>query len=417
MKFGVFYELQLPKPWSEDSEQRLFQEALDQIELADRIGIEYAWEVEHHFLEEYSHSSAPEVFLGAAAMRTKQIRLGHGVKHVIANYSHPARNAECIATLDLVSSGRVEFGFGEGATRSELGAFDIPAKTKRKMALESVEQICNMMAMTPYPGYQGESFSMPCRNLVPKPLQKPHPPLWMACTNRDTIRIAASLGVGALAFAFSEPDEAVNWVNEYYSIIKSDQCVPIGHAVNANIAMVSDFTLHEDREEAIRRGQDGIDFFKYAINALVVNDTVPGRTQLWDTFMRLRGGKTEALIERARKGEYQTTGIGTPEDLRKHLRSFEEAGVDQIILMQQAGLNQHKHICESLEMFGEQVLPEFKARDLQRQKEKEEALAPYIAAAMARKQKMPPLEDHEIPVVEASVRKAMVPDSILNPDN
>ncbi len=239
----------------------------------------------------------------------------------------------------------------------------------------------------------------------------------MACTNRDTIRIAATLGVGALAFAFSEPDEAMNWVNEYYSIIKSDQCVPIGHAVNANIAMVSDFTLHEDREEAIRRGQDGIDFFKYAINALVVNDTVPGRTQLWDTFMRLRGGKTEALIERARKGEYQTTGIGTPEDLRKHLRSFEEAGVDQIILMQQAGLNQHKHICESLEMFGEQVLPEFKARDLQRQKEKEEALAPYIAAAMARKQKMPPLEDHEIPVVEASVRKAMVPDSILNPDN
>ncbi len=417
MKFGVFYELQLPKPWNENSEHQLFQEALAQIELADKIGIDYAWEVEHHFLEEYSHSSAPEVFLGAAATRTKNIRLGHGVKHVIANYSHPARNAECIATLDLVSSGRVEFGFGEGATRSELGAFDIPARTKRAMSIEGVEQICNMMAMTPYPGFEGKSFSMPCRNLVPKPLQKPHPPLWMACTNRDTIKIAASLGVGALAFAFSEPDEALTWVNEYYSIIKSEQCVPIGHAVNANIAMVSDFTLHDDRVEAIRRGQEGIDFFKYAINALVVNDTVPGRTKLWETFRELRGNKTEELVESALAGNYQTSGIGTPDDLRKHLRGFEEAGVDQIILMQQAGLNKHEHICESLQVFGDKVLPEFKARDQKRQQEKTADLAPYIEAALKRKKWMKPLEDHEIPVVEASVRKAMVPDSILNPEN
>ena len=70
MRFGVFYELQLPKPWNADSEHRLVQEALAQIELADRLGIDYAWAVEHHFLEEYSHSSAPEVFLAACSQRT-----------------------------------------------------------------------------------------------------------------------------------------------------------------------------------------------------------------------------------------------------------------------------------------------------------------------------------------------------------
>ncbi len=189
MKFGIFYEHQLPKPWTEGAEQRLFDEALEQVRLADRLGFDYAWEVEHHFLEEYSHSSAPEVFLAAAAGQTERIRLGHGIRQVIPNYNHPARTAECLATLDLVSHGRVDFGIGEGATRLELGAFSIPAKEKRgAMCLEAAEQVANMMVLSPYPGFEGRYFSMPCRNIVPKPVQKPHPPMWMACTNRDTIR-------------------------------------------------------------------------------------------------------------------------------------------------------------------------------------------------------------------------------------
>jgi len=128
MRFGVFYEMQLPRPWAPDDERRLFHEALDQVVLADRLGYDYAWEVEHHFLDEYSHSSAPEVFLAAAAARTRRIRLGHGIRQVIPNYNHPARTAEALATLDLISEGRVDFGIGEGATRLELGGFGIKAK-------------------------------------------------------------------------------------------------------------------------------------------------------------------------------------------------------------------------------------------------------------------------------------------------
>src|SRR5262249_54094323 len=113
MEFGIFYEHQLPRPWAEDSENHLIRDALDQVELADRLGLDYAWEVEHHFLEEYSHSSAPEVFLAAASQRTKRIRLGHGIVLMPPRYNHPARVAERIAMLDLVSGGRVEFGTGE----------------------------------------------------------------------------------------------------------------------------------------------------------------------------------------------------------------------------------------------------------------------------------------------------------------
>src|SRR5262245_17841144 len=113
MKFGIFYELQLPRPWEPESEFRLYQNALDQVELADRLGYDFAWEVEHHFLEEYSHSPAPEVFLAAASQRTRQIRLAHGIMQLTT--VHPARAAERIAALDLVSRGRVGFGMGESA--------------------------------------------------------------------------------------------------------------------------------------------------------------------------------------------------------------------------------------------------------------------------------------------------------------
>ena len=408
MKFGVFYELQLPRPWNEGDEHRLFHEALEQIVLADRLGYDHAWEVEHHFLDEYSHSSAPEVFLAAAASVTKNIRLGHGIRQVIPNYNHPARTAEGLATLDIMSNGRVEFGIGEGATRLELGGFNIPAKEKRAMAIEAGEQIANMMVHEPYPGFEGKYFSMPCRNVLPKPVQRPHPPMWMACTNRDTIRVAASLGVGALAFSFVDPEEAKAWSEIYYGIIKSEECRPIGHSVNANIAMVSNFSLHRDREEAIRRGHEGFEFFGYALNALVAHDTVPGRTDIWGDYIKARGNRTQEVIDAAKRAEAIATGIGTPDDMRAHLRAFQNAGVDQVIFMQQAGRNKHEHICESLELFAKEVMPEFKAEVAAREARKQAELAPWIEAALKRKNWMKPLADHEIPVVQASVKKAQV---------
>jgi len=157
MKFGIFYEHQLPRPWNDGAEHRLFQEALDQVELADRLGIDYAWEVEHHFLEEYSHSSAPEIFLAACSQRTRNIRLGHGICLMPPKYNHPARVAERIATLDLVSNGRVEFGTGESASLMELGGFNVgfdPVE-KRRMWKEGVEAMHQHDGDGPLSGLQG----------------------------------------------------------------------------------------------------------------------------------------------------------------------------------------------------------------------------------------------------------------------
>jgi alkanesulfonate monooxygenase SsuD/methylene tetrahydromethanopterin reductase-like flavin-dependent oxidoreductase (luciferase family) len=412
MKFGIFYELQLPKPWSADDERQLVQDALLQVELADSLGIDYAWAVEHHFLEEYSHCSASEVFLAAAAARTKRIRLGHGIRQVIANYNHPARTAEAVAMLDLISNGRADLGIGEGATRLELGGFDIPAKEKRAMSLEAAEQIANMMVMTPYPGFEGRSFKMPCRNVLPKPVQKPHPPMWMACTNRDTIKIAASNGLGALAFSFIDELEARTWSKIYYDIIKSDDCVPLGHSVNANVAMVSAFSLNADAAEAARRGQEGFEFFRYAISALVSKDTIPGRSRLYEQFEAERTSgalaATVAGAESLASAFQRSRGIGTPAEFREHVRSFEAAGIDQIILLQQAGRNKHEHICESLKLLAREVLGEFAADSAARERRKDEELAPFIAKALARKKRLPALAEADIPVVRASVSKPLV---------
>ena len=393
MRFGVFYELQLPRPWKEDSELRLVQEAIEQVQLADRIGIDHAWAVEHHFLEEYSHCSASEVFLSALAAKTERIRVGFGIRQVIANYNHPSRTAEAVSMLDLVSNGRVDFGIGEGATRLELHGYGIPAKRKQALAFEAAEQIANMMVMDPYPGYEGEGFSLPCRNVLPKPVQKPHPPMWLACTNRKTIETAARNGLGALAFTFVDPEEAKSWADTYYSIIKSDECVPLGHMVNANIAVVAGFSLHNDPEEGRRRGADGFAFFRYAINALVANDAKPGRSTLWQEYEALRDRDLPTI---------GSPGIGTPAEFTRFVHEFEDSGVDQIIFLQQGGRNRHEHICESLELFGSEVLPEFVPGREEKEAKKAEALAPYIEKALARKRWMAELNDDEIPIVKAS---------------
>jgi len=174
MKFGIFYEHQLPRDWDENSEHKLFKQSLDQIELADGLGFDYAWEVEHHFLEEYSHSSAPEVFLGAASQRTKNIRLGHGIIQLTTN--HPARVAEKVATLDLVSDGRVELGLGEGASVTELHPFNLRFRDKREVWEDAVRCTLPMFWNHSWE-YEGEYFKFPRRAVIPKPLQKPHPPL------------------------------------------------------------------------------------------------------------------------------------------------------------------------------------------------------------------------------------------------
>ena len=414
MKFGVFYEHQMGRPWDDGAEHRLLHDALEQIELADALGFQYVWEVEHHFLEEYSHSSAPEVFLAACSQRTKQIRLGHGVVLTAPQFNHPARVAERIAMLDLLSDGRVEFGSGESSSEAELGGFQIDPARKRDAWLEGLETALRCMVEVPFTGVDGEFVQMPPRNVVPKPRQKPHPPLWVACSRRETILLAASKGMGALTFAFIDPEEARTWIHDYEQTLV-DSCVPVGWAVNPQVACVSPMMVHHDEDEAIRRGVEGANFFGYSLgHYYLFGRHRPGRTDVWAEYNERRsaqGFDPDAVAEAAeRLGAKASSGdksglrgcIGTPAQAREYLRRYEEAGVDQVIFVQQAGRNRHEDIMESIELFGREVLPEFAERDVASSAAKAARLAPIIDDALARKAELEEprsLGDYEIPAL------------------
>ncbi|HVP31389.1 MAG TPA: LLM class flavin-dependent oxidoreductase [Myxococcota bacterium] len=398
MKFGVFYEHQIARPWKPGDEHRLFKDALDQVELADRLGIDYVWEVEHHFLEEYSHSSAPEIFLAACSQRTKRIRLGHGIVPLPSQYNHPARVAERIATLDLVSDGRVEFGTGETSSEAELAGFGIDRATKREQWHENLDAITRMFVEEPFAGWDGRFLRMPVRNVVPKTLQKPHPPLWVACSRRETIQLAARNGIGALSFSFVEPAEAKAWVDEYYRLVASEECVPAGFAVNPNIAVVLPMMCHRDEQTAIDRGLDGGHFFGYSLaHFYIFGSHKPGVTDIWEEFQQRRAqfgfdreiaAKTGQQLgaQMIERGLGSLRGaIGTPEQIRELLRGYQEAGVDQVIFVSQSGHTKHEHICESLELFAREVMPEFHEKEAQREREKLARLTPQIEAALARR--------------------------------
>ena len=368
MKFGLFYEHQLPKPWTEDSEYELLQQSLAQIELADRLGYDYAWEVEHHFLEEYSHSSAPEVFLAAASQRTRNIRLGHGIIQLTTN--HPARVAERVATLDLLSNGRVELGLGEGSSVTELHPFDRRYRDKREVWEDAVRCLLPMFWKEGWQ-YDGPHFKFPLRNVVPKPRQKPHPPLWVACSQMETIRMAARRGMGALAFQFVNADGARAWVNAYYNAFVHQLELLTGHATNPNLAIVAGFMCAPTDEEAERLA-DGWTFFQFCLAFYGKNGPiVPGTVSLWDEYQAWRAsGPTQG------RG---TSLIGSPATLRARLREFEDCHIDQVILLNQAGRTSHQAICDSLELFAREVMPEFQQRDAYHQQWKQAVLAGEIA--------------------------------------
>ncbi len=352
MKFGIFYEHQLPRPWTEQSEYTLFQDSLAQIALADELGYDYAWEVEHHFLEEYSHSSAPEVFLAAASQRTKNIRLGHGIIQLTTNEPH--RVAERVATLDLISGGRVEFGMGEGAGPAELHPFNVRVRDKRERWEEAVRAILPMFTHTSWE-FHGDYYDFPARNVIPKPYQKPHPPLWVACSNIRTIADAGAWGMGALGFSFVSPDAATAWVNRYYNVFLNSPRRLTAYATNPNVAIVNGFMCADTDEEALEKAA-GWTFFIFALSYYGRKGVdAPGTGNLWTEYQDWReSDKAKAALKNGL--------IGSPETIRRRLRQFEAAHVDQVILLNQAGKTSHEDICDSLTLFAREVMPEFHAR-------------------------------------------------------
>jgi alkanesulfonate monooxygenase SsuD/methylene tetrahydromethanopterin reductase-like flavin-dependent oxidoreductase (luciferase family) len=375
MRFGLLYEHQLPRPWAPGAELRLLHEALEQIELADRLGLHVAWSAEHHFREEAAHGGAPAVFLAAAAARTRSIRVGLAGVPVAAGFGHPARLAAAVATLDLVAGGRVDLATSEGTAGIELGGFGVDRSRRRAAWEEGVDVLTRMWVEEPFAGWEGPGLTMPPRQVLPRPLQRPHPPLWLACTRRDQLRLAAEKGLGALCLTPLDPDEAGHWAAEQQAVMASERCVPAGFRLDGGFAVSMAMHVHADEAEAVTRAIDGAQFAAYArAHFEQFGPHRPGGTRLWEEFLERRdevGFSREAIaadggplgLHTLRDGHASVRGaIGTPAQVADLAGRYAAAGVDELVFVVQSGRTAHEHVLESLELFGREVLPRFAGR-------------------------------------------------------
>lgn len=349
VKFGLLYELSVPKPWNDRSEYDTWWEAIKQVVLAEELGWDYVWIVEHHFLEELSSSSAPEVWLSTVSQHTSRIRIGHGVVLLPMPFNHPIRVAERIAALDIVSNGRVEFGTGRGISIEEHAGFDMdPAQTKA-MWREAISIIPKMWATDRF-SYEGKYVRIPPRNILPKPIQKPHPPMWVACGSDETYGIAGDLGLGALCFSVMNPETLGPKVATYKRRIKDAK--PVGQFVNNQAALNTIMYCDETNEKAMAIGAPGATFyisqsFKHQFEARGLAKFDPNMD--WDPERLMRRVRTEGGV-----------AVGNPDTVGRQMERIIAQGADQVMFNIQTGKIPHDKIMKSLRLFAKEVMPRFK---------------------------------------------------------
>lgn len=355
MKFSVFYEMQISRP-TREAEAKLFHECVEQVMLADELGYHCVWEVEHHGLYEYSHSSAPEIFLSFAAAKTKNIRLGHGVTLLPHRYNHPIRIAERIATLDILSNGRVNWGSGKSSSPVEWHAFENDTKTLHEQWAEAVDIIPRMWSQDVF-SFKGRFFNIPPTQVIPKPVQKPHPPMFAACSKPDTAAHVGAMGLGALNFALGTDDYLGQKVSEYRQAVS--KAAPAGRQKNNHFACTPASLVLEDDRKACQYGFRGARFFMeslqryYSRGDRPLGELAVSRDFLSDDDME------QAMMLRNSEGSQPATIVGDPACARETVQRFVDIGVDELILVMQMGTVPHELVRESLRTFAEKVMPHF----------------------------------------------------------
>jgi len=372
MDFAVFYEIQVASPLKHrEREYEVFHQVLKQVDLAEQSGFTNFWTVEHHFQPGFAHSSAPEVLYGAISQRTSVIRIGHAVVLLPFPYNHPVRVAERVATLDILSNGRVEVGTGRSATQVELGGFGIPYNETRARWEEALQIITTIWKSADGTfSHKGRYFDIPQRTVVPMPIQKPHPPMWVACTGEDTHDLAGRLGLGLLSFTLLvTPEKLGQRVARYREALK--QAKPYGAFVNNKAAAFSMVrcapTDKQAREEAERA------FMSYINTTLLANAAVIEARKTGINPKEVPQGGATAQIPKQYEGidpskvnlDYMIDNgmciCGSPDSCIKQIERLQAAAhLDQFLCMMQFWPIAHEKTMRAIELIGKYVIPYFK---------------------------------------------------------
>jgi alkanesulfonate monooxygenase SsuD/methylene tetrahydromethanopterin reductase-like flavin-dependent oxidoreductase (luciferase family) len=356
MKFALFFEMQISEP-TRQAERQLFHDCVEQAVLADKVGFDGIWEVEHHGLYEYSHSSAPEIFLSYVAAKTERLRLGHGITLTPYRYNHPIRIAERIATLDILSNGRVNWGSGKSSSAVEKVAFENKLDQLHDQWLEALEMIPRMWQQEVFE-WKGKFYNIAPTQIVPKPVQKPHPPLYAACSKPESAKQVGALGIGALNFALGTDKYLKQKVADYREAVASAR--PKAYQLNNSFACTPPTLVLPDDRKACEYGFRGARFFAESMATYYFGSERPiGKLNVPRDFLAPDELK-DAMAFRAAEGSQCNSIIGDPSAAKEMVSRFVDVGVDELICVMQLGTVPHELIMESIRTFGEQVIPQFR---------------------------------------------------------
>ena len=367
MKFGLFYQIQVPKPWGPETEAQRFWEALEQISYAEEKGFDSVWFSEHHFRPVWSHNSSPDLTLAAVSQRTSRIRLGIGV--VLAPIHHPLHTAARMATLDILSRGRVDVGIGRTGYPYQLTPYGSDLEDTRGM-WEEFAQVLPRTWTEEVISYQGEYFQIPPREVLPKPLQKPHPPLWSACASESTTIRAGELGLGALVGSEGGLEKVRTTVELYRNTL--NRAEPAAGMINNHTALMTAGYCHEDPRMVSTRGAELVQWYmdQQRERARLVwrgvdPATVPPDYQgYYERDMRLASGphpgdsRAEDVLEQGR-----SFWVGTPDQCIRFVEDYEAMGIEQVFSLSAIGPASHEEVMNTIRVIGDHVIPHFRKKE------------------------------------------------------
>ena len=370
MKLDLLYEIDVPKPWpgphpygQRQAEQTAYREALEQIRLADRFGFNTTWHVEHHFREGRSHSPAPEVILGALSQCTENLRLGFGVTLMPHAFTPPMRVAEKVATVDILSGGRVEWGTGR-STPMEQTAFGVDRDHSREQWQEAIEAVVRMWEEE-YFDFHGEYLDFPRRMVTPKPVQDPHPPCWMAATSDGSAAVAGGLGLGLLSFSIMQPlDRMARHIAEYRKAAADP--TPLTRVTNDRVAAYTLVHCAETMAQCEANGiWDSVWWWYKNLAEFTLEWELPhfSEEQKDQAFPLLRQSM-EGNFDPRSFSEADMIIVGDPDRCFEKMVRYAELGVDQLICYVQFGYLSHESVMRTIELLGTEVIPRLEKLDV-----------------------------------------------------
>ncbi len=359
MDLALFYEIPVARPWGPRSEYDAYHQVVEQAVLADRLGFHSVWTVEHHFLEEFSHCSSPEALYGMIAAKTRNLRIGHGVRLLPFPYNHPVRAAESAAVLDLLCDGRLEFGTGRSSTRAELEGFGIDPSRTRELWEEALEIVVAAWTEDVLE-WRGKAFDIPPRRVLPRPLQRPHPPLWGATSSPQSHRIMGEKGIGLLSFTIGVPPEDLK---ERIDLYRAGLAVakPVGKFVNPRAATFTMVHCAPTNAEARANAAESFAWYARAGTAAVASVAKWQRELGRDAGTYAYGDALVDLDLSFMTFDYlESTGaciVGDPDRCIEVAKRYAAAGCDLLLCLVQPYKIPPDKVRQSIELLGTHVIP------------------------------------------------------------